>query len=292
MKQHSLSVLAVGVLIGLLFPNLANFCRPMLGPAVFVFLFGTFLTCEPTKLRAAFASVRTSVIFPISIILLTPVLLALVLTNIELEASLIAAIVLTAACPPSAANAPMAVALGGDHATALVIILICTLLSPITIPIIAANWLDLQISAVILSRNVSFFVLGSGVLAITFIWFAKPIVNRANDGLNAMVTAALVVFAIGCMDGVQGQILNNPELALTMLTIAFAINITSIVAGVILGQGGKRNRLTYGLPFGNRNVGLVWAALGSSVDPMITFYFALSQVPIFTMPTIFNRALD
>ena len=286
LNARSLMVLACGVTIGLVFPGLAELFRPLLGPAVFMFLLGTFLRTDPSSLQSAFGKMRTSVWLPVFIILGVPALLAGSLTMIGVEAFLVTAIVLTAACPPSTANAPMARAIGGDHSTALVIVLVCTFLSPLTIPLIASNWLNLDLSAAILGRNVAFYILGSCALATIAILFAKPVVDRSGDALDVVVTVALVVFAIGCMENVQGQIMDNPMRAAMVITIAYAINIVSLLIGALLSHGTFTQRMSYGFPCANRNVGLVWAALGTSVDQTITFYFALTQVPIFTLPAI------
>ena len=104
--------------------------------------------------------------------------------------------------------------------------------------------------------------------------------------VDGIVTVALVVFAIGCMDNVQSQIIDNPMRAALMLAVAYTINIVSFMLGAFMSRGNICERTTYGFPLANRNVGLVWAALGSTIDPTITLYFALTQVPIFTMPAM------
>ncbi len=290
-NKHSLLILAGGVFIGLLFPGIASLLRPMLGLSVFIFLLGTFLRTDVDRLKAALADQRTSLLLPALIIVAAPVLLAACLSLFPLDKTVFAAIVLTAACPPSTMNAPLARSLGGDHATALSIVLVSTLCCPFTIPMIAGFFMDLDLSSLALGRNVAFYVFGSGAIAILLLWTNRRAVENTKDGLDVLVTTALVVFAIGCMDGVQERLIAAPMSGAQIVAIIVAINVFFLIIGSLLGAGNANERLAYGLPFANRNVGLVWAAIGLGIDPVIAFYFALSQLPIFALPAILKIVL-
>jgi len=49
---------------------------------------------------------------------------------------------------------------------------------------------------------------------------------------------------------------------------------------------GLRRALTIGLTTGNRNMGLLLAVLPAGVDPDITLFFALAQVPMYVLPAL------
>lgn len=49
-------------------------------------------------------------------------------------------------------------------------------------------------------------------------------------------------------------------------------------------QGDLAQRLTVGLILGNRNVGVVWSALGAAASPRRALYFAATQLPIYILP--------
>ncbi|WP_152579437.1 hypothetical protein [Bosea sp. LC85] len=55
--------------------------------------------------------------------------------------------------------------------------------------------------------------------------------------------------------------------------------------------GSLRERLTVGLIFGNRNVGLVWSVLGAAATPRMALYFAATQLPIYIMPRLLEALL-
>ncbi len=41
-----------------------------------------------------------------------------------------------------------------------------------------------------------------------------------------------------------------------------------------------------GLTLGNRNVGLVWSALGTGTTPSISLFFAATRLPIYLLPLL------
>jgi BASS family bile acid:Na+ symporter len=49
--------------------------------------------------------------------------------------------------------------------------------------------------------------------------------------------------------------------------------------------------LTVGLILGNRNVGLVWSALGAAASPRIALYFAATQLPIYILPRLIETLI-
>ncbi|WGS20704.1 MULTISPECIES: hypothetical protein [unclassified Bradyrhizobium] len=68
--------------------------------------------------------------------------------------------------------------------------------------------------------------------------------------------------------------------------LAFACNLALQVLGVLLTPGSLAERLTAGLILGNRNVGLVWSAMGAATSPMTALFFAATQFPIYMTPRL------
>ncbi|AOO84032.1 hypothetical protein BHK69_29520 [Bosea vaviloviae] len=104
--------------------------------------------------------------------------------------------------------------------------------------------------------------------------------------LDGGVVLSLLVFALATMAGVSAQLRADPELALLCLGLAFAANLGMQLAGALLLTGSLRQRLTVGLTLGNRNVGLVWSALGTGATPSISLFFAATQFPIYLLPLL------
>ena len=56
-------------------------------------------------------------------------------------------------------------------------------------------------------------------------------------------------------------------------------------------EGTLPERLTVGLILGNRNVGLVWSALGAAASPRMALYFAATQFPIYILPRLIETLI-
>ncbi|MET0746911.1 MAG: hypothetical protein ABWY49_01850, partial [Rhizobium sp.] len=69
------------------------------------------------------------------------------------------------------------------------------------------------------------------------------------------------------------------------------VNIGLQGAGALAMPGRLTERLTMGLVLGNRNVGLVWSAMGSAVTPRMALFFAATQLPIYILPRLMQIVL-
>ena len=209
----------------------------------------------------------------------------------SLEKGLIAAIVLALACPPSTGNTAIAREMNSDHSSTLAIVFICTLAAPITAPLIAGHILDLPLSAKSLALNIGALVGGAVIISAFVLKLKREWVTQYSLHLDVITILALSVFAMATMHEVQFQILSNPVRAASFLLLVYAINIGSFFVGLAFAPGKIRQRSAFGISVANRNVGLIWAAIGMGIDPTIAFYFALIQFPFFTFPVILNKVL-
>ncbi|MGE8577551.1 MAG: hypothetical protein ACN6QT_20860, partial [Burkholderia contaminans] len=116
--------------------------------------------------------------------------------------------------------------------------------------------------------------------------FAGNRLDRYATPIDATVVAALLVFALGTMAGMQQSIIDAPHRALTAIALAFAINAGFQVIAYGLTPGDVRTRLNVALIVANRNVGLMWAALGLAATPTMALVFTCAQLPIYTLPRV------
>jgi BASS family bile acid:Na+ symporter len=94
------------------------------------------------------------------------------------------------------------------------------------------------------------------------------------------------------MAGVRAQIEADWQSALLCLAVAFACNLGLQGAGTFLLPGALAERLTIGLILGNRNVGLVWSALGAAASPRMALFFAATQLPIYLTPRLIDLIIS
>jgi hypothetical protein len=104
------------------------------------------------------------------------------------------------------------------------------------------------------------------------------------DGLSVI---ALFFFAVALMDGVLMSILREPMkvLGLTALSFGLSLGLAALTALVFWRLGGSQ-ALALGLAAGNRNMGLMLAAAGTTVPELTWLYFAIAQFPIYLMPAM------
>jgi BASS family bile acid:Na+ symporter len=98
------------------------------------------------------------------------------------------------------------------------------------------------------------------------------------------------------MDGVTAYAVQRPGYVATALAAAYAFNLLLQAAAYgSFHQLGRREALTAALVSGNCNMGLVLVALQGRAPFELTVFFALGQIPMYTLPallrSIYRKAL-
>ncbi|WP_245301854.1 hypothetical protein [Bradyrhizobium sp. LTSP885] len=279
-------MLILGVLAGLAFPSLAEAVRPLMVAAIFVLVLGTFLQVDGGAFRQALHRPTVWLLLPALAMLACPLLVGLAARGAGCSAELIVALVLSVSAPPSSGTAAVAKMLGFDATVPLAVTLLSMALAPITVPLIAASFAGLTLDPIALAARLALLVGGAGAAALLLRHHAGALLMQHSRIIDAAVLAALLVFAIATMAGVRAQIEAQPAAALICIGLAFACNLALQVLGALLTPGSLAERLTTGLVLGNRNVGLVWSAMGTTVSPMTALFFAATQFPIYMTPRL------
>ena len=106
--------------------------------------------------------------------------------------------------------------------------------------------------------------------------------------MTGIAVAGLIVVAAGAMSGMQAVLVASPMHVAQFLLVAFLANagFQALGAAMFVGHLGLHRGLTIGLVSGNRNVTLIWAALGPALSghPDVELFLAMSVFPIFVMP--------
>ncbi len=278
------TILALGIILGLAFPMLADLARPALPATVFAFVLGTLLRVEPALIVAQARRPSVGLVFPVIIAFLAPAIAAAAVSLMALPDDLAIAVVLAAAAPPTTTTVAVARMLGLNGAPPLAALLVATIAAPVTVPIVADFFGGPQISALALAQGLV-MIIGGAILAASLLrcFWAEGLV-RNGDYIDAAIVVSLLVFSLATMAGVRARIEDEPLFALGVIGLAYASNIGLQMVGALIMPGDMATRLVNGLTLGNKNVGLVWAALGAQVSPIMALYFAACQLPIFTLP--------
>ncbi len=284
-------VLALGVLLGLALPPLAELFRPLLVPVIFVNLVLALLRLDFAEIAAFRRQPALVGLFTAFLLVASPVAMWLAIRPFGLPPGLEAALVLMAAAPPIASAPAFALVMGLNAPFSVFCVLVSHMVVPATLPPMALHLLglDLDIALVDLMGRLVFFIGGSFAAAWALKrWVFPPAyLARQSGRLDGLAVLGLVVFAIAIMDGVTETALARPGFALLVVACAFAGNIALQALGAALfWRAGRRIALTAGHMAGNCNMGLVLAVLADRADPDTVTFFALAQLPMYMLPTV------
>jgi BASS family bile acid:Na+ symporter len=288
------TVLASGCAIGLAIPHLADLARPLLPVMVFIFVLGTLLRINNAEVMRTARNVKISLIFPALMVVVCPYIFGMVSLYLSGNQELSLAIAIAVAAPPASGNAAVARMLGLDPSMSLVTALCSMAIIPITAPLILhvfADGLSLSIDPIDLAIRLAILIGGAEGGAILIRRFSQAFVATHGLAIDGVVVIALFLFAVGTMAGMQLIILDKPSLAISMIAIAYSINFFLQLIMGCLYPGSLTSKFTMALNGGNRNVGLLWSALGVSLSPTMALFFACCQLPIHTMPKILQFVL-
>ncbi|MEX0921942.1 MAG: hypothetical protein WD489_06770 [Rhodovibrionaceae bacterium] len=283
-------VLFGGVFLGLLLPDIAGVVRPALPYTVALLLMLSLLRVDWSELRQTVRRPLTVGLATLWMMLVSPLAVWGILSALPLPPSLATALILMAAAPPILGATAIAILLGLDGALAVVVGLLATLLTPITVPPLA-----LALLGVSLEIGVGEFMLRlTAVVALAFL--AAAVLRRLagtqklrswGSRIDGVIVLLMLVFALAIMDGVTAAIVDRPRVVALWLAAAFVANpLLQVLAVLAFSWLGLRRALTCGLLSGNCNMGLLLAALPPDSDYDVVLFFALAQIPMYTLPAV------
>jgi BASS family bile acid:Na+ symporter len=281
-------VLAAGVFLGLAWPQLATWMAPLLAPSVFVLLTAALVRLDWSAARRQAARPWTALLLVGWLLVLSPALTAVLVAGLPLPPGLATALVLMAAAPPITSAIAFALILGLDAALTTVATFAATLLVPIVLPAVAF-WLlgvalDMDAGAFVLRLAI---LAGGALVAAAVIRAAVPRAALAAGAarIDGVAVAALLVFAVAIMEGVTAAAIERPDHVGFVALLSFAANLVLQAAGAaVFWWRGREAALAAALCSGNRNMGLLLAALSAGAGGDVALYFAVGQLPIYILP--------
>lgn len=293
--RHATSLLAGGVLVGLAVPPLAKLLQPLLLPTFIIPLMLSIARTDFVAIAAWRHRPGVMLLAMVWLMLGCPLIVWAVvgaLAPLGLPASIGQALIISAACSPLMASAALALIVGFDASLAMAVSLVCTALVPLTLPPLASalTGIVLDIHMPAFAMRLALIVGGAFLGAALLRHLATPARLAARRPLiDAVIVSGLAIFGIAIMDGVTALVLERPGFAFTVLVAAFVVNIALQVAGATLTRwlGGPASG-SFALMSGNRNMALVLVALAGSASFEVLVFFALAQVPMYTLPALLD----
>ena len=285
--------MAAGVLVGFVAPPLAAFAKPLLAPALVIPLALALVRLDwsaMASLRRRPALVATLVVCMLGV---SPLIVWAITTPplaVGFPAKLREALILMAASSPIVSNIAIALFVGLDAALAAVVVVASTALVPFTLPPLALALLNLELAISLPEFMARLAALVGGAFVIAGL--IRRVVPRATlaawrEPIDGLAVLNLFIFALAIMDGVAAFSFERPGYALLAVTMAFVFNLLLQGVGWVAFRGlGAVTGLTVALMAGNCNMGLVLVALSGHVEVEVTAFFALAQVPMYTLPVL------
>jgi len=284
---------AAGIFLGTALPQLASFLRPWLAVTVFIILLVTLVRVDLAQMRLLARKPGILLISTGLMMIVIPVLAGYGLHVTGLwraypELSL--GLMIMAAAPPLVSAPALIYMIGLDGPLALASLLLCILVTPLTVPVMMALYApsDLAVSPAALAVQLFAMIAGGIAMAYTIRRVAgEARIAASSDIIDAIGIIGLVIFAISFMDGVGAALIADPVLILSLIALAFLVAVLFIVSfAALLWWRGKPMALTLGIINGNRSVGLVVAAMAGAVPDLTWIYCAVAQFPIYLLPQI------
>jgi BASS family bile acid:Na+ symporter len=284
---------AISIFLGLALPQLAEAARPLLALSIFVFVTITFARVDAAALKALLKRPA-----PIALagawLLLAPALAvtaALALIGRDgLDPGLVLGLAVLGASPPIMSAPAVAMLLGLQPTLIVTAVLLTTVLAPVASPIlaelIAGAVVPLDV-AILIRRLV--FLIGGAVLAAGAlrVVLGEARIRRHKPAFDGLGVVMYFLFAVAAMDGVLAAAVGDPGRVARFLLIAFAISVGGFVGAMLLLRPlAPADRFVLGYGTGQRNMGLLIAALGAATPDTTFLFFALAQFPIYLMPQI------
>jgi BASS family bile acid:Na+ symporter len=284
--------LAASIFLGLAVPPLAAYVKPHLGETVFVLLLFSYLRTDPRAFRRYLKAPGLALAAALWVMVGVPLLFgtAYALSGIrETMPALYTVMILHIAIAPITSSAAFAALMGLDVALALMTLILSCALSPVTTVAFSTWFLGTSLfSPLDLGIKLFFFFAASGAVAYAIRRVAgQAWIERQSEKLDGLNVLAVFVFAIAAMDGVPRQAMADPLFAVGLLAFVFAL--ACVVAGLtmlVFFRAGIDRALVIGLGGAFRNLGVVMAAIGTTLPDVAWFYFALAQFPIYLMPSL------
>jgi bile acid:Na+ symporter, BASS family len=284
---------AISILAGLALPQLAAAARPFLAVTIFVFVAVTFARID---LRALSAILRRPGPLMLSLVWLTlaPIVMIsaifLVVGRENLDPGLVLGLAILAAAPPIMSSPAVAMLLGLAPTMLMAGVLVTTAAAPFFAPfaaeLVAGAAVPLDIG-VLVQRML--LLIGGAILAAAAIrlLLGERRIREKKSSFDGIGVVMYFLFAIAAMDGVLLAMIETPWRVAQFLAIAFAISFAGIVtAMLVLRPVSPSDRFVLGYATGQRNMGLLVAALGAATPDTTFLFFALAQFPIYLMPQI------
>jgi BASS family bile acid:Na+ symporter len=284
--------LAASIFLGLAVPPLASYVKPYLGETVFVLLLFSYLRTDPAAFRRYVRAPAIVIAAALWVMVALPLIFGTIyaLSGVrDYMPALYTILILQIAIAPITSSAAFAALMGLDVALSLTTLIAASAISPVTTVAFSYLFLGTSLfSPIELGLKLFFFFASSGAVAYAIRRLAgQEWIERQKEPIDGLNVIAVFIFAVAALDGVPRHFMEAPLFSFALLGLVVAVTVLLVAVTVLAFlRAGIRSGLVIGFAAAFRNLGLVMAAIGTTLPDVAWFYFALSQFPIYLMPAL------
>ena len=291
--RYGTQAFAGSLFVGLALPQLAAFARPVLPVTIFVFLLTTFVRVRPTALLGLTRRPGTLLLTWLCVLLVPAALVGCAMAafgRASIDPGFLLGLAILAASPPIMSSPAVALMLGIEPVLVVATVLLLTIAAPVTAPLLAGAVVGAAIPLEPSGLVLRLLGLVGGAIASAVVLrrlCGLGRIERHAASLDGIAVSMYLIFAVAAMDGVPAAIVGDPAGTATLLGAAIALSLAGYgTSWLILRPVPPAERLVLGYATGQRNMGLLVAALGASAPQRTYLFFALAQFPIYLAPIL------
>lgn len=294
--RHAAIVLVASIVAAFAFPQIGALLIGQLRAIIVVLVTLAILRTEPAKVLHQARRPGRLAVAVIALMIAQPLVLLALVPFLPLSPDVIFGLLLITAAPPIASAANFAMIMDLDGAFALGVTIVGLFLAPLTASVLVglASPVDLDAAGMFIAMVVNLGV-ALALAALLRRAIGSQRVRRNGQTLDGVMAIAMLLFILAVMSDVGRQLVSDWRTVAALLLIAVAANfglqaITAVAARVLTAlpalhispmTGG-----TVALLAGNRNFGLMVAALPAATAEPLLVLLALYQIPMFATPLL------
>lgn len=282
---------ALSIFLGLALPQFAEAARPLLPVTIFCFTTVVFMRADLGVIAGLVRRPGKLVLTCLWLMAAPALMIAaafLLVGRAALDPGLLLGIAILGAAPPIMSSPAVAILYGFEPSLIIAGVIVTTVASPLVAPVLV-EWLAgsaVPLDRWVLTLRLLLFV-GGGIVVATVLrrWLGAQRIRELKPNLDGFGVLMYFIFAIAAMDGVTRAALERPRQVALFVAIAFLISAAGLAsAWLALRRFPASERFMIGYGTGQRNMGLLVAALGAGVPPTTFLFFAIAQFPIYLLP--------
>ena len=259
-------------------------------PSIFVIMVAAMTGIDMTSIREVLGRGRMLAGICVWQLAAIPPLTAVACTLVPVSVEVRTAMIASACAGPLFSSPAFARMFGLDDTLMTAIVVLTTLLMPISLLGYGHLLLDVQLQLDLSAfawRLFLFIILPFALARLIRHALGPDGLLRATPLMAWVVLSGLAVFALSVMDGVAARFVESPGLLASFLVAAFAFNVASqVTTAAAFWWAGPSVAWTAALASAYRNMALVLALSGGILGKDFQIYVGVAQIPMYVLPLV------